>query len=79
VKTSSAFKKSRTRTMMGTFARKHPKRIPLIEARRVTHSSPPIVLVLELVLDPIVEFLLKSPRVHPVAVGVLLQLLNSES
>jgi hypothetical protein len=32
----------------------------LVEARRVTHSSPPIVLV----LGPSVEFLLKSSRVH---------------
>jgi hypothetical protein len=59
---------------METIARKESRRLSsprwpgrlLIEARRVTHSSPPIVLELELVLDPSVEFLLKSSRVHPV-------------
>jgi hypothetical protein len=56
--------------MMGTIARQHPHGIPLIEAGRVTHSSAPIVLVL--VLDPNVEFLLKSSRVLARAV-----LLNS--
>jgi hypothetical protein len=45
--------------MIGTIARQHPHGIPLIEARRVTHSSAPIVLV----LDPNVEFLLKTSRV----------------
>jgi hypothetical protein len=51
---------SRTRTMMGTMARKESRPgNPLIEARRVTHSSPLIVLelVLVLVLDLTVEFL----------------------
>jgi hypothetical protein len=58
------FEGSRTRTKLGTIARKRAGN--LIEARRVTHFLPPIVLELELVLDPSVEFLLKSSRVHPV-------------
>jgi hypothetical protein len=55
MKTSSSFKESRTRTMMGTMARKVTCRgIPFIEARKSLFSSAPFVLV----LDPIVEFLL---------------------
>jgi hypothetical protein len=44
----------------------------LIEAPRVTHSLPPIVLVLELVLDPSVDF---SSNLHAFTRAVLL---NSE-
>jgi hypothetical protein len=57
--------------LIGTIARKEsrPGRHLLIEARRVTHSSPPIVLgALELVLDPTVEFLLTSLRALSLAV-----------
>jgi hypothetical protein len=57
--------RNRTRTMRGTIARKGET--PDFRCARVTHSSPPIVLELELVvLDPSVEFLLKSSRVRPV-------------
>jgi hypothetical protein len=37
----------------------------LLEALRVTHSSPLIVLELVLVLDPSVAFLLRPSGVHP--------------
>jgi hypothetical protein len=75
MKTSSAFREtkdefevrvrgSRRRTILGTVARKRAGN--LIEARQVTHSFATNLLALELVLDPSVEFLLKSSRVHPV-------------
>jgi hypothetical protein len=54
--------------MIETIAGKESRPTSARHDGRVTHSSPPIVLELILVLDPTVDFLLKASPA-PVAVG----------